>query len=146
MKTNWTIFFDKGAMKAYKMPELLPEHPDRHYMAGSYGTTMYKEQVQEEQEEIDNENDKRIEAARLSALPVANESKEKVYNLLMEQCSDFKHAYDNHLSAKEYLAKEYQIEAEFREEEDCLRCKDGTPILKNLQIIPSKVLVLSSNH
>ena len=70
---------------AGEVPEPLPDHPDKGYMLGSYGTTMYKEQVQEEQEEIDEKNYQALQLAISQFIPIAPNDQDKAGKIICKK-------------------------------------------------------------
>ncbi len=103
MKTNWTIFFENGEMKAFETIKE-PKDPRPYTASVLYGD------INRQWREFD----KAVEAARLSALPVAQESQQKILDLLYEIDNPVTPPHNNTWLPIE--TKEYQIEAEFQEE------------------------------
>lgn len=123
MKTPHTIFWKDGVMKAFEMPQEIS-------LVG-YSKGLASKML--------GEYKGLVEAARLSALPVANHSIEKINEILKEIDEDPR--FEHPLNWIPDQTKSYQIEAEFREENAVCKSASGS-----VYKIDKKVLVLSSNQ
>lgn len=98
---NWKVRFENSIMKAYEMPE----EPDTVDGASDFEWEW-------------DRYEKRIKAARATALPVATESIPGVYHLIKWQISlsDYKEGkHDDQPFFNPDFTKEYQIECDFQE-------------------------------
>ena len=142
MKTGiQLIFFDNGVMKTYRMPEepiILPLtcNVKCDGYCGDVCPEIRSNRIENERQIQVYKN--KIQQARASALPVADESKEKVNLEIWWQCTpdtgdDMKLKAISFDDWQPDFTKEYRIEAEF--EEQCKACGKDEDDLQHSQNI-----------